>query len=113
MPMKRSALVLASMFFAAFTSHAAPADPARELVNTYCVGCHNERLKTANLALDKADISNETWEKVVVKLRSRSMPPVGNRRPDNAAYDAAASWLETELDRAAADHLNPGRPANL
>ena len=28
-------------------------------------------------------------------MRSRSMPPVGNRRPDNAMYDAIATWLET------------------
>jgi mono/diheme cytochrome c family protein len=95
-----------------------PTNPVRELVASYCVSCHNERLKIGNLALDKADAehvvnSAETWEKVVVKLRSRSMPPTGNRRPDNATYDAAAAWLETELDRAAAAHLNPGRPAAL
>lgn len=100
------------------TACAAPANPAREFVNTYCIGCHNERLKTANLMLDKADAENvfnseETWEKVVVKLRSRSMPPVGNRRPDNSTYDAVASWLETELDRAASNHVSPGRPAHL
>jgi len=94
------------------------ANPVHELVTTYCISCHNERLKTANLALDKADAdqvfnSAETWEKVVVKLRSRSMPPVGSRRPDNATYDTVADWLERELDRAAAAHLNPGRPANL
>ena len=86
-----------------------PQLPLRELVTTYCVTCHNERLKTGNLALDKADAdqvfnSAETWEKVVVKLRSRSMPPAGIRRPDNATYDAVATWLETELDRAAAAH---------
>src|SRR5213592_2799456 len=97
---------------------ATAATPARELVGTYCVTCHNERIKTANLALDKADTeqvfnSAETWEKVVVKLRSRAMPPPGIRRPDNATYDAAAAWLETELDRAAVAHPNPGRPADL
>jgi hypothetical protein len=75
-------------------------------------------LKSGNLMLDKADAeqvfkSAETWEKVIVKLRSRSMPPPGIRRPDNATYDAVAGWLETELDRAAATHLNPGRPADL
>jgi Protein of unknown function (DUF1592)/Protein of unknown function (DUF1588)/Protein of unknown function (DUF1587)/Protein of unknown function (DUF1585)/Protein of unknown function (DUF1595) len=48
-----------------------------------------------------------------VKLRSRSMPPPGARRPDNATYDRVASWLESELDRAAAAHVNPGRPAEL
>jgi mono/diheme cytochrome c family protein len=96
----------------------APATPARQLVSTYCVSCHNERVKTANLMLDKVDadqVSNsaDEWEKVVVKLRSRAMPPPGARRPDNETYDKVATWLETELDRAAAAHANPGRPAAL
>ena len=95
-----------------------PQTPPRELVTTYCVGCHNERLKTANLMLDRADgdeVSNsaDTWEKVIVKLRSRAMPPPGVRRPDNATYDRVATWLETALDRAAAMHPNPGRPGEL
>ena len=92
-------------------------NPARELVSKYCVSCHNERLKTANLLLDKADdeIANasDTWEKVVVQLRGRSMPPSNMPRPENATYDAVASWLENELDRAAAARPNPGRPAGL
>ena len=91
--------------------------PARELVSKYCVTCHNERLKTANLLLDKADdqIANasDTWEKVVVQLRGRSMPPSNMPRPDNAMYDTVATWLERELDRAAAVRPNPGRPAGL
>jgi mono/diheme cytochrome c family protein len=92
--------------------------PARALVGTYCVSCHNQRAKTANLTLDTVDadhVSNsaEVWEKVVVKLRSRSMPPPFARRPDNETYDRVASWLETELDRAAAVHPNPGHPGEL
>jgi len=99
-------------------SGAAPATPARQLVTRYCITCHNERLKTGNLLLDTADAeqvfnSAETWEKVVVKLRSRAMPPPGRQRPDNATYDNVARWLEAELDRAAAAHPNPGRPADL
>jgi len=92
--------------------------PARALVSKYCVTCHNERLKTANLLLDKADadqVANaaDTWERVVVQLRGRSMPPANMPRPDNATYDTVATWLETELDRAAATRPNPGRPASL
>jgi mono/diheme cytochrome c family protein len=92
--------------------------PAKQLVTTYCVSCHNQRTKTANFMLDTADAdqvanSADEWEKVVVKLRSRSMPPPGARRPDNATYDSVATWLETSLDRAAAAHVNPGRPAEL
>jgi len=96
----------------------ASATPARELVTKYCVSCHNQKLKTANLTLDTADTdhvfnSAETWEKVIVKLRSRSMPPPGIRRPDNATYDSVAGWLESEIDRAAVANVNPGRTASL
>jgi hypothetical protein len=95
-----------------------PANPVPQFVTTYCVSCHNDRLKTGTLTLEHIDaqqLSNsaETWEKVIVKLRSRSMPPVGNRRPENSTYDAVATWLEGELDRAATAHANPGRTANL
>ena len=100
------------------TSAVAPTSPARELVKTYCISCHNQKLKTANFALDTVDAddvgnSAEAWEKVLVKLRSRSMPPPRSRRPDEKTYEAASAWLETELDRAAAANPNPGRPADL
>src|SRR5205814_4958987 len=73
----------------------------------YCVTCHNARLKTAGLVIDPAEAAHpatnpELWEKVVRKLRSASMPPAGSPRPDPATYDATATFLEAELDRAAA-----------
>ena len=88
----------------------------REAFNRYCVGCHNERLKTAGLAIDALDPARigehaEVWEKIVRRLRSESMPPVSARRPDKATYTALTGWLESELDRAAAAHPNPGRPS--
>jgi mono/diheme cytochrome c family protein len=102
----------------AVAANAATDNPARELANKYCVSCHNEKLKTAGLALDRIDADNpynsqETWEKVIVKLRSRAMPPPKLPRPDNATYDKVAAWLESEIDRAAAAHVNPGRSASL
>src|SRR5262249_26312813 len=80
----------------------------------YCVTCHNERLKTARLALDAVDAERpadhpEVWEKVIRKLRTGAMPPPGAPRPDQAAYASLASWLETEIDRAATAKPNPGR----
>src|SRR5205823_6086952 len=80
----------------------------------YCVSCHNSRLKTAGVALDAIDVaqvpqSAELWEKVVRKLRAGAMPPPGRPRPDQATYDAFASYLETSLDRAAAARPSPGR----
>jgi hypothetical protein len=63
--------------------------------------------------MDVADVSGNasTWEKVVRKLRTESMPPAGAPRPDKTTYESTSLWLETSLDTAAAAHLNPGRPA--
>ena len=90
--------------------------PQRVLLNRYCVTCHNERLKTAGLMLDRADVENvpagaEIWEKVIRKLRTYAMPPAGMPRPDKATYESFATYLETALDRAADAKPNPGRPA--
>ncbi len=92
------------------------ASPQRTLLNRYCVACHNEKLKTAGLMLDKLDVEHPTvdapvWEKVVRKLRASAMPPAGLPRPDKAAYDSFATYLETALDSAAAAKPNPGRPS--
>ena len=88
--------------------------PADALLARYCVTCHNERIRTAGLALDGLDSSNvsshpDVWEKVVRKLRGAVMPPVGRPRPDEAEYDRVASWLEAELDGAWAAAPDPGR----
>ena len=96
-------------------SVAAVASPPRAVLDKYCVTCHNQRMKTAGLALDAMDLAHvsnsaEVWEKVVRKLRTGAMPPAGRPRPDKALSDATASWLEAELDRAAIAHPNPGRP---
>ena len=93
-----------------------PATPSidRSLVDKYCVTCHNEKLKTGGLALDKVDMNNvaansEVLEKVVHKLRSRQMPPDGLPRPDQASMDKFAAGLETALDKVAQGSPNPGR----
>jgi len=88
----------------------------RAVLDKYCVGCHNEKLKTAGLMLDKADLANvgdnaQLWEKVVRKLRAGMMPPTGLPRPDAAAYDALTVALESELDRAAMAKPKSGPPS--
>ena len=84
------------------------------LFDRYCVTCHNQSLKTAGLSLETLDPANfaehtEIWEKVVRKLRAGTMPPIGRPRPEKPAVAALISSLETGLDRAAAEHPNPGR----
>ena len=90
------------------------AAPHRAVLDRYCVSCHNERLRTAGLALDTANIEQvaegaEVWEKVATKLRTGGMPPLGRPRPDPQTYDRFASWLETQLDRGYATRPDPGR----
>src|SRR5258708_7614270 len=109
-----SAAVLVSPALA--TPPVQPAAPAYAgLVGTYCVTCHNDRLKTGGLTLQSLDLETipahaQTWEKVARKLRSGEMPPSTARsRPDAAAAAALVTFLESTLDRAAAAHPNPGR----
>ena len=90
----------------------APLD--RSLLDRYCVTCHNERLKTAGLMLDKVDVDQvsenaEVFEKVARKLKSGQMPPPGRPRPEPAIVDEFAASLENALDRLAASAPNPGR----
>ena len=80
-------LLLSSLLISAQTAPAPlPAASERKLLDQYCVTCHNQRLKTANLTLDKLDPANvaaqpESWEKVVRKLRAGMMPPSASRGP--------------------------------
>src|SRR5688500_18066959 len=85
----------------AATARASAASPAaalpqRALLDQYCVTCHNEKLKTAGLMLDKLDVGDvkgnaEVLEKVVRKLRSEQMPPEGRPRPDAATLNGFAA----------------------
>ena len=92
----------------------APVPAVRAVLDTYCITCHNQRLRTGGLALDRLDTTNpganaEVWENVIAKLRTGSMPPAGRPRPDAATYRAVASALENDIDRASAASPNPGR----
>ncbi len=85
------------------------------VVKRYCTPCHNDKLKTANLSLENADLSKvgenaDVWEKVLLKLSSNQMPPAGMPRPDAPKYKAIVSYLESELDGYATAHPNPGHP---
>jgi len=111
----RAAGVQATVRQAAVSSDAPATVSPRAAIDQYCTSCHNARLASGELRLDMLDLSTpgthaEVWEKVVRKLQTRTMPPAGARRPDEATYRALIDALTTTLDRAAAAHPNPGRP---
>jgi hypothetical protein len=108
--MNKNTLLTVAFLLSAAMASAQTTSPPRAIIDQYCVGCHNEKTRTGNLALDKIDVTHveqnpEVWEKVVRKVRAGMMPPtgpLGARRPERATLDRFVAALETELDRSAA-----------
>jgi mono/diheme cytochrome c family protein len=93
---------------------ARPSASAAAFLDTHCVGCHNDNLRTGGLSLRGADPTRvaaapELWEKVLHKLRTGQMPPPGRPRPDPSMLQAVTSGLSAALDEAAARNPDPGR----
>jgi cytochrome c553 len=94
---------------------APPVTPQSQMIKQYCVGCHNNKLKTADISLESLDtthVANDAavWEKVLRKLAANQMPPAGLPRPKTEDRISFVNWLEKSLDDAAAAHPNPGHP---
>ena len=91
-----------------------PSNPElTDVVQQYCVRCHNEERLTGNLSLETfavevADQQAETAEKMIVKLRAGLMPPPGARRPQGDTLLSLVQTIETVIDEAAAGHPDPG-----
>jgi hypothetical protein len=101
----------------AVAATAAPSTPLdTALLKQYCITCHNQRAKTANLMLDSLDYEHlekdaQTWEKVIRKIKTGMMPPSGARRPERAVLDDFATEIEKRIDSAAARSVNAGAAA--
>ena len=123
-----AALLLLAAVAAAPAQGAAPQEPgptpvgsapeARAVIDQYCAACHNDRTKSGGLSLQSLDLndvagSNQRLEQIVRKVRAGLMPPLGRRRPDPVTYASLQSWIEGQLDQAAAAHPNPGRTESL
>lgn len=85
------------------TPAAASSDPHQAMLNTYCVGCHNGRLKTGGLTLEGLNTKQVAgnaaeWEKVLKKLRGRLMPPPGLPQPQQKDIDSFTVYMENALD---------------
>lgn len=118
-PGRRTSIAIVLLGFSALAAPVSAATTQGEsqshaLLNKYCAGCHNEKLKSGGIALAGLDLSDiaansSTLEKVLRKVHSGEMPPPGMPRPDAETASAFTGWLQDELDRSAAAHLNPGR----
>ena len=95
------------------TNHQPPAADQNAVVKRYCVGCHNDKMKTGGLTLEHFDVAQapqnaEVAEAMIRKLQAGLMPPPGGPRPNPEAHAALVKALETTIDTAAAVKPNPG-----
>ena len=108
------------IFLAANTSLVAQKQSAlldsqvHSMVSQYCTDCHGNDKKAGEVDLESISLvpisqHPETWESVVRKLRTRQMPPLGKKRPEENSYKDLVSRLEASLDKAWAKNPNPGR----
>jgi mono/diheme cytochrome c family protein len=113
-----AALAAALLLSVQLNAAAQTVSTQRQFLDRYCATCHNDRLKTGGLSLDRVDVSKpdaqpEVWEKVARKLRSGMMPPSNMLQPPKADRVSMATWLETSLDATWLAKPNPGRTETL
>lgn len=87
-----------------------------QMLENYCIRCHNFEDYFGGIAFDvmqpdQVHQDAAVWEKVIVKLRARMMPPRGEERPEPEATSQFITSLEGILDNVPAENLNPGFPA--
>ena len=117
-------LVISSVIAVVSVTHvkAQSLDPAstvsseQALVNRYCLGCHNEKLKSGSFSWAKVDLAHparsaEDLENVLRMLHAGMMPPPGIPRPNPAAMKTFIASIESGIDQAASGQPNPGNPA--
>ena len=76
-----------------------------ELVNEYCLACHNDAFEEGGFSWTDLDLEHPEQnaaqaERVIRKLRAGMMPPVGAPRPSSDMLNRLASAIETRIDSA-------------
>ena len=89
LPFQAVVWLLATASGSAASQQVQPEPAPRAIFDRYCVTCHNQRTKAGGLTLDALDVAHiadqpAIWESVVRKVRTRTMPPQGMPRPDEA-----------------------------
>src|SRR5688572_9620075 len=117
--MKSRALVPALVLAAVFVAGCQPSDEElaaryEGVVRSYCLECHDDAGREADLTLEGLDLDSVSahpvlFENVARKLRGRQMPPSGGPRPDAETYDGFVAYLERRLDDAALAAPEPGQ----
>ncbi len=82
-----------------------------------CYQCHNERRTKGNLNLKQyANAASvladpNTWEHVLLKIRTGEMPPEDEPRPTSAELRLVSEWVDAQILRA--DRMTPADPGRV
>ncbi|NJM38490.1 MAG: DUF1587 domain-containing protein [Akkermansiaceae bacterium] len=93
---------------------AAAPDP-KPLLEQYCIDCHDDSIKRGGLNLDAIltdppEAHPEIWEKVILRLKSRQMPPPEEKvRPTEEEFETSSTELAAWFDQIAKEKPNPSR----
>ncbi len=85
------------------------------MVGEYCATCHNDAMLEGGFSFSELDIAHPEQnasqaERLIRKVRSGMMPPIGLPRPDATTLKAFASAIEERIDAAAAAEPHVSAP---
>ncbi|MCH2615016.1 MAG: DUF1587 domain-containing protein [Opitutales bacterium] len=77
--------------------------PYYDFLETYCLDCHDDFERKAEISLEEREIdwsdheSVELWERVINVLNKGEMPPKKERQPSASERTAMTEWLDDRL----------------
>ena len=78
-------------------------EPSYGFLETYCLDCHDDFERKAEISLEASEIdwsdheSVELWERVIKVLNTGEMPPKKERQPSASERTAMTEWLDDRL----------------
>ena len=92
-------------------------------VSDHCIECHDSGEPAGDLDLeafdyspeqfDKPQLDSRMWEKMLLRIDSRQMPPPNSARPSELEYQRIGNVFSELLDQHATKFPNPGRVGSL
>ena len=106
-------VLVAPAVYPVSAAHSLPPATLTQVVQQYCVVCHNQGMMTGNISFQGLDVERvgeqaETAEKMIRKLRTGMMPPPGMPRPGGDTLLQLVETLESKVDAAARAAPNLG-----
>src|SRR6201996_301057 len=88
-------------------------DDYKKMLMQYCTACHNDKLKTAGMAVVPLDANNlqanqATWEKILRRVSLGEKPLRGAPRPPKEKLQEFTNWLGATWEAQAPSNPNPG-----